>query len=106
MTIKALQLFNQDQKQQLLLLATTINELLKGRDNSIGTFTLAAGVTTTVVTDNLFQSEQIPVWTPVTANAAAALTNVYVSSRTNGSFTLTHSSAATTDRTFYYVRRG
>lgn len=88
------------------LLAETVNSMLKGRANNAGTFTLAAGVTTTVVEDNAFESSMVPVWSPTTANAAAAMTNVYVSARDKGSFTLTHANTATTDRTFIYTRQG
>lgn len=106
MTIKVPPLQMADVKQHVLLLAQTIVELLKGRDNSIGTFTLTANDTTTTVTDNLFNSDQTIVWTPTTSNAAGAMTNLYLSARANGSFTLTHANIATVDRTFYYVRRG
>ena len=106
MTVRVIQLTNPDIKQQLLLIATTINEMLNGRDNSVGTFTLSAGVTSTTVTDNLFNSDMAPLWTPTTSNAAGALSGMYVSSRANGQFVITHANTATTDRTFLYVRRG
>ena len=88
------------------LLAETVNNILKGRSNNAGTFTLTANVTTTVVEDNSFESSMVPLWSPTTANAAAAVTNVYVSARDKGSFTLTHANTATTDRTFIYTRQG
>lgn len=106
MTLQVPPLQNPNMPQQVLLLAQTIIEMIKGRDNSVGSFTLAENVTTTTVADNLFSSDMIPVWTPTTANAAAAMTDLYVSARTNGSFTLTHANTATTDRTFLYSRRG
>ena len=97
---------NPNKDQLLLSMAETMVEMLKGRDNSTSTFTLTANATTTTVTDNLFNSDQMPAWTPTTANAAGAMTNLYVSARTNGSFTLTHANTATTDRVFLYTRRG
>lgn len=106
MTVQILPLSNANDKQQLLLIATTVNEVLKGRANNTGTLTLEENVTTTVVEDNLFQSGQVPLLVPTTANAAAALANTYVSARANGSFTLTHANTATTDRTFLYARWG
>jgi hypothetical protein len=48
----------------------------------------------------------VVIWAPTTANAAGAMTNLYLSARDRGSFTLTHANAATTDRTFLYVRLG
>jgi hypothetical protein len=87
-------------------LTDAINSLIDGRSNATGTVTLTANATTTVVEDNKFQSDMIPVLSPMTANAAAALGTTYVSARTKGSFTLTHANAATTDRSFGYVRFG
>jgi len=82
------------------VLARAINALIQGRANNVDTFTLTAGVTTTVVSNNLFQSGMVPVFVPTTANAAGALATTYVSARANGSFTVTHANAGTTDRTF------
>lgn len=84
----------------------TINEILKGRANNVGEVTLDASVTTSTVVDTRIKSQMIVFLVPRTANAAAALTNVYVSTVADGSFTLTHSSTATTDRTYDYVFHG
>jgi hypothetical protein len=87
-------------------LTDTANALIDGRSNAVGTFTLTAGATTTDVEDNLFQSDMVPVWSPMTANAAAAVGTTYLSARTKGGFTITHTNNAQTDRTFGYVRFG
>lgn len=92
--------------QHRFVLATAINELLKGRANNVGQFTLTPSSTTTVVADNLFNSDMVPLLIPTTANAAAALAGLYVSARDKGSFTLTHANTASADRTFLYVRWG
>lgn len=106
MSLQSPPLVNPNAAQQLLLLAQTIIEMLKGRDNSTGTFTLTANATSTTVTDNLFGSDMVPVWTPTTSTAATAMTNLYVSARANGSFTLTHANTADANKTFLYTRRG
>lgn len=74
--------------------------------NARGQFTLLANQTTTTVTKavspgavNVAQEDEIML-SPRTANAAAAVTNVYVSAVTQGAFTVTHANAATVDRTF------
>lgn len=76
------------------------------RWNASGQVTLRAGFTTTVVTKlvsqgavNVSKDDEIML-SPRTANAAAAVTNVYVSQVVQGGFTLTHANAATADRTF------
>lgn len=98
--------YPQDRNELLLNLALTLNQVIRGRANNTGTFTLTANQTTTVVTDNLFGPDSVILWTPLTANAAAALGGLYLSTRGVGSFTLTHANSAQTDRDFAYVRVG
>jgi len=64
------------------------------------TVTLTASATTTTLTDARIGAESVILFMPTTANAAGAMTNLYVSARAQGSATLTHSSTATTDRVF------
>ena len=84
----------------------TINEMLKGRANNVGEVTLDANVTTTTLSDIRIKQTMTAVLIPRTANAAAAMTNVYISAVADGSITLTHSNTATVDRTFDYVLHG
>lgn len=84
----------------------TINELLKGRANNVGEVTLTANATTTTISDIRIKQTMTAVLIPRTANAAAAMTNVYISAVADGSITLTHANTATTDRTFDYVLHG
>jgi hypothetical protein len=74
---------------------------------AVGEVTLAvAPATTTVVSfQNCSQNSQVFL-SPQTANAAAAIGTTYVSSVSNGTFTLTHSSSAQADRTFGFVALG
>lgn len=81
-----------------------VNALLLGRVNTGSTVTLAANVTTTVVTDANAHAGSNPILTPTSANAAAE--NYWISARATGSFTITHANAATTDRTFIYSLLG
>ncbi len=97
---------NVEPKRWLYLLARAVNTLLKGGADVVGAFTLTAGATSTTVSDNLFESQMVPVLVPTSANAAGALATTYVSARAKGSFTLTHANAATVDRTFLYIRWG
>jgi len=85
-----------------------IQQLAAGRSNAIGTVTLATGSTTTVVSDNNCAVGTVPLFTPVTANAATEAGNgtMYVSAVTNGTFTITHANSATTGRTFLYALQG
>ena len=94
------------QEQQLQRIAESINGLIDGKLDVTGTFTLEDGETETVVMDNRFESNMVPHWTPTTANAATAMTSLFLSARDKGSFTLTHDNTADTDRTYLYVRLG
>jgi len=91
---------------QLVRHAESINGIIDGRIDVADTVTLTANVATTVVTDNKFESQMVPSFTPTTANAATGLTSLYVSARTQGAFTLTHANNAQTDRTYLYTRFG
>lgn len=88
------------------VIAQAVNNLIVGKLRVTGSFTLAAGATTTLVEDNRFESIMVPLLIPMSATAAAALAVTYVSDRTKGAFTLTHDNTADVDRTFAYVRLG
>jgi hypothetical protein len=89
-----------------LQVASTVNEMLKGRANNVGSVTLMQSSTTTTISDIRIKQTMTAVLIPRTANAAAALANVYISAVADGSITLTHSNTASTDRTFDYVLHG
>ena len=94
------------QSATTLQVATTLNEMLKGRANNVGSVTLTPSVTTTTIVDIRVKQTMTAVLIPRTANAAAAMANVYISAVADGSITLTHASTATVDRTFDYVLHG
>ena len=85
-----------------------LQQLAAGRSNAVGTVTLAIGAATTVVVDKNCAAGSTPLLTPATANAAIEVGNgtLFVSAVTNGSFTITHASSATTGRTFLYALHG
>jgi hypothetical protein len=86
--------------------ASAVNLLIDGKHNAKGTFTLTASASTTVVTDVRVGEDSVITWMPLTFNAADHLDSLYVSSRGNGTFTLTHVSKIHTDMTFAYVVTG
>jgi len=81
-----------------------VNNLVEGKSNNTGTITLAvASATTTTLTDERIGFESIILFMPTTANAASAMTNLYVSARAKGSATLTHSANTSADKTYGYM---
>jgi hypothetical protein len=106
MSIQRVAIRGLDSALQLQRHAESINGLIDGKLDVVGTLTLEDGATSTVVLDNKFESNMVPVLIPTTANAAGAVATTYLSARAKGSFTLTHSNTAATDKTFLYVRFG
>lgn len=87
-------------ESDLRRIVATIDRLLAGKLNAVTSVTLADGETETVLTDSRIGANTFISLMPTTANAAAAMTAVYVSAKTKGSATLTHDNTADTDRTF------
>ncbi|WP_217589735.1 hypothetical protein [Burkholderia sp. GbtcB21] len=89
-----------DEAEHRRRLARLGNSLLQGKTNNVIQVTLAAGATTTTVTDKRIGAYTGLFFSPLTANAAGALSGLYVSAQVNGSATLTHANTASVDRTF------
>lgn len=91
----------QNIKNHVLELAIIINQMIDGKRNSSGTFTLTASATSTTVTNERCSTDSKVLFSPRTSNAAAALASTYVTVA-NGSFTVNHANNAQTDRVFSY----
>ena len=91
-------------------LAKKINSVMDGKTNNTGSLTLTASSTTTVVTfaEGRIGADTVILLSPTTANAAGALSGLYVSGRDVAAktVTFTHANTATTDRTFSYALIG
>ena len=85
-------------------ISEVVNNLVEGKSNNTGTITLAvASATTTTLYDERIGYDSVIVFMPTTANAASAMTNLYVSAKTQGSATLTHSANTSADKTYGYI---
>jgi hypothetical protein len=85
-------------------ISEVVNNLIEGKSNNTGTVTLAvASATTTTLYDERIGYDSIIVFMPTTANAASAMTNLYVSAKIQGSATLTHSANTSADKTYGYI---
>jgi hypothetical protein len=98
--------FQPDEKRHRRDIATWSQWVNQGHLQNTGTVTLTAGGTSTVVTDSRVGVNTVPVLQPATANAASAIASVYVSTVGNGSFTITHASSGSSDKTFRYALLG
>lgn len=87
-------------------LIDSVIQLVEGRHNAFGEFTLTPSATTTTVSHPNCSLDSQPQFAPHTANAAAAVATTYISAIFQGGFTLTHSNSATTDRTFGFICGG
>ena len=83
-------------------LLNKLDELLKGKVNTVGEVTLTASQATTVITDELVSPNSHISLEPTTSNAAAekAAGTMWVSTYGEGTYTITHANNAQTDRTF------
>ena len=89
-------------------IASSINRIIEGRTDNYGSVTLTANTTTTTVTNQWASENSTIVLSPRSANAAAELGagTAYISTKSNGSFVITHANNAQTDRTFDYAMIG
>lgn len=82
----------------------SIRDLFEGRSNAVGSFTVTQNAATTVVTaPNCSPDSKI--FLQATSLAAAAEVGsgtIYVSTKSQGAFTVTHANSATAGRTFDY----
>lgn len=87
--------------------ALSLQQLGAGRSNAYGTVTCTTLSKTTVTDANCAVASKIGI-TASSSNACAFITSIWVSSTgvVNGSFTLDHTVASTTDRTFGYTIQG
>ena len=88
-------------------IAEVVNNLLDGKINSIGTFTLTVDSLTTTVKDRRCGPDSVIVWMPTTENAGGEV-GMFVTSRgveSGGvpSFIVHHGFDSRTDRVFTYA---
>lgn len=98
----------QPREKDIQKIVDTVREGVNGRHNAVGSVTLRANQTTTVVTHENCSKDCAPRLQPQTANAAAAFATTYIRpvDVLQGSFTITHASNAQTDKDFYYSVSG
>ena len=95
-----------NEKEHRRQIAQLANNLLAGKTNNVVQVTLTPSSTTTTLTDARIGANTAIILVPLTADAAAAFSGLYVSSQANGTATLTHASSASVDRTFNVVLIG
>ena len=80
-----------------------IQQLQQGRSNAVVLASLTASVASTTVTFANCGAGCAILACPMTSNAAAALSTMYVASVSNGSFNIVHANNGQTDRTFRFA---
>ena len=86
-------------------IAHTVNLLLDGKSNALGSVTLGASSTTTTLNDRRIGVDSIIAFMPTTANAKDEGTP-YVTARGAGTCTLNHVSNSQNDRSYDYAILG
>lgn len=95
--------FDDDEARHRRQIAIVLNNVLQGRTNNTGTLTITANVATTTLNDSRIGPNSAIVLMPTTANAAAALTNIYFTGFGDSTCTVNHANNAQTDRVFNYA---
>lgn len=95
-------------ERDIFRIVNEIIQILTGRQNNVGTFTLTPGATSTVVSFTNCAPGSSICFSPQTANAAAALATTYIPAATilRKAFTVQHANAGTGDRTFMFEVTG
>lgn len=92
-----------NEKEHRHLMASAINENDNGKTSNTGSFTVSISQATTVVSDKRAGSSSVILFSPTSASAATEIATMYVSANGKETFTVTHTSSVTADRTFNYV---
>ena len=92
-----------DSREHRRLLAEVLNRVMEGKINARSEFTLRASQATTTLSDVRIGAESHFSLMPTTANAAAEMTTIYVSSRDQGVAIFTHINDGDADKTFSYA---
>lgn len=92
-----------DHDRHLREIAGVLNNVLKGKLNCTGTFTVTANAATTTLSDPRIGANSVIHVMPQTAHAAAEIGTLYFTAFGDGSCTVNHANSAQTDRTFSYA---
>ena len=96
--------FLEDEKEHRRLMASVINNILRGKMLPTGSITLTANSATTTLTDSAIGANSQIDMMATTANAGAELgAGIWFSGRVDGSCIIHHANNAQVDRTFNYT---
>ena len=85
-------------------ISEVVNNAMSGKINNTGNITLtASSATATSLTDARLTPASVVLFMATTANASGFKDDMYVSARTVGSATISHSTNIQSDRTFAYA---
>ena len=96
-------------EKDIFRIVMAVRQVMEGRSNATGTFTLASSpATATVVAAPTCGVGSIILLMPQSANAATALSGTFIAAGnvTKGQFVVSHPASPLTDRTFGYVALG
>jgi hypothetical protein len=93
-------------EQFIIACVDVVNNILKGKLNNTGQFTVTANATTTTITDSRIGANSVICVMPTTATAATELATLYFGTFAEGSCVANHSNDAATDRVFKYTVTG
>lgn len=95
-------------ERDIYKIVMAVRQLMEGRSNAVGTFTLTNGATTTSVAAPNCGPNSIILFSPQTANGAAQVATTYIppATVTAGAFVVNHANPGNTTSTFSFVALG
>ena len=89
-------------------MATAINEVMNGKINAYGSLTLTPSAAATTISDRLCGPNSVILLMAKTSTAASEIGGgtMYIGTRTEGSFVVSHANNSASDRSFVYVLLG
>lgn len=92
--------FGGDERQ----VSEVVRGIMDGKTNNTGTITLTAGgATSTTLSDPRIGYDSVIIFSPLTANAAAFWSGLYISSRSQGQAIISHASNVLSNRQYAYI---
>lgn len=98
--------FEPDDTQHRIRIGSWAVQVMQGKLNNTGSVTLTALATSTTVVDARAGINSFIGFTPLTSSGAVEIATMYLSTRGDGQFIITHSNSVIADRTFVYCVLG
>ena len=85
------------------VVAEILNNVMNGKTNNSGTFTLAVDVTETTIANERAGFDSVILFSPITKSAANEVRHTWIKAKGKSNFTIGHRITSKTDVTYDYI---